>query len=221
MRPVLLLALGAALSAAAPLHIAAVVRQGLPPYEGPGRLYRLTGEGALELRPGQRVTLLRPGREVRPGRLQVVESSPGGALARLETPGDHFPLIGDLALTPGPAHLPPLGRTAAPGAPTPEPPRILPVRPPALMVPLYFLKGDGSVSPGGHAKLRAWAASWPRTGPWRLLVSRDAEDPDLPVRRVDALRAALQGLGITQVAVEWISPVSGGPHEAIYLSPAP
>lgn len=219
MRVLMFIPLALGLAAANPLHVSAVVRQGLPPYEDANRLYRLEGEGAEGLRPGAVVTLHRPGRDVRPGRLKVVNLTPQGALAKLESPGDHFPLIGDQALEARPAPFPAFPRL--PESPTPA--QIAPhppvARAAAPLAALYFLKGDATVSPGGLAKLRGWASAWDRSRPWRLMMPRDSEDPGLSLRRAEAVRTALQELGVSQVTLDPVPPIEGAPYDVVYLSP--
>lgn len=220
MRVLMVLPFALGLAAASPLHVSAVVRLGLPPYEDANRLYRLEGEGAGTLRPGAVVTLHRPGRDVRPGRLRVVNLTPQGALAKLESPGDHFPLIGDQALEARPAPFPTFPSlpetTTAAAKISPHPPV---ARSAAPLAALYFLKGDATVSPGGLAKLRTWAAAWDRTRPWRLMMPRDGEDPGLSLRRAESVRTALQDLGVTQVILDPVPPIEGAPYDVVYLSP--
>ncbi len=83
---------------APPWRIAAVVRQGPPPYtDGEGRVYRLEGSANPRFQIGQLLVLSRPGDPVaRPGTLKVLSVGPDHVLAHLHEKGNTFPLKGDV-----------------------------------------------------------------------------------------------------------------------------
>lgn len=98
------------------MRIASVIRMGLPPYdENSEKLYRLEGAGCGELRKGDELPLSRPNAtHLRLGKLKIILVRQDHALARLLSPGDTYPMKGDLALRPG--ELKPLPEPAKPEA---------------------------------------------------------------------------------------------------------
>lgn len=195
------------LAAAQPLHVAGVVRTGPPPFEEGERLYRLEGDGCQTLMVAESLTLRREGEKRNLGRLRVAAVKDGYALARLDSSGETYPLKGDLAVRHERA-------LALPGFPAPQvastvsPEALVPARP-SLAVPpdpsrfgrretLYFLKGSGELSAAGLARLRAWVGDWGPGGRWILLVPARAPEA-LTRARVEALKGALRGLGVTEV----------------------
>lgn len=192
------LPLSALLSETAPLRVVAVVRQGPPPYEDEGRLYRLEGSGPVFLKLGDKLRLHRIGEGGSPGRLKVVEAHREFALAELEESGETYPLKGDLAHRIEPAHpLPALpaeepgiarpaltalevarplrGLPAAPVQVVEQVPELAPPPAPseaAAMAskrqPIFFLKTNASLSPGALEKLRAAVLNWGPQGRWIL-----------------------------------------------------
>ena len=175
--------LGSILAAAQPLRVVAVVRSGAPPFEEDERLYRLEGDGCQTLTVAEHLTLRREGEKRSLGRLRVAAVKDGYALARLDSPGETYPLKGDLAVRHERAiALPPLPLPSE--APMVASEALAP-RSPGLAVPrdpsrcdrretLYFLKGSGELSAAGLAKLRAWVGEWGAGGRWILLVPAGA-----------------------------------------------
>jgi hypothetical protein len=192
------LPLSALLPEGVPLRVVAVVRQGPPPYEDEGRLYRLEGVGPISLKLGDKIRLQRIGDSGSPGRLKVVEAHREFALAELEEAGETYPLKGDLAHRIEPPRPLPLLPVEAPGESRPvlvslavtRPAREVPVdkvervelvpapppgpAPSAAVVavskrqPIFFLKENASLSPGALEKLRVAVLTWGAEGRWLL-----------------------------------------------------
>lgn len=213
MKQVILGLLLGPLLAAAPLHVAGVVRSGMPPYEEKDRLYRLEGDGCQILRVAEYLTLIRPGDRRQLGRLQVVAVKDGYALARLATPGETYLLKGDLAVR----HEMAASLPSLPGG-LPDPllrasgellPRAMKLAVPASpssvqghQEPVFFLKGNAELSPAALVKLRDWVASWGVEGRWVLGLPEDVQGSTaLSQARIEALKKALGTLGVTQVEV--------------------
>jgi len=226
---VLLLLLACFGWAAPPLQVAAVGRVGLPPYEGTERLYRLEGLGCQTLRVGESLLLQRPGDLRRLGRLEVLAVHLDHAQARLSLPGDTFPLKGDLAIRTEELHaLPDLPGRAPQPLPVPSElcartvtltlPRSL-GQGPSHREPIYFLKGDGSLSPGALVKLRAWVEAWGAEGQWSLECPPASSG--LAELRLSALRAELQRLGVPRLEALFLSEGPQGPYDAIFVKKEP
>lgn len=197
-------------AASPPLAVAQVVREGLPPYEDAERRYRLEGDGAAQLRPGQVLLLVRPGEPRVLGLLEVVSVAPDHALARLSRAGATFPMKGDLVVPREPLPtlpaLPeerplPAAGLHPPAVPVlPEPPEPAPPPPPPVPMPepsgsgrqpdlpqigphcqpIFFLPAEAYLTPGARAKLRTWVQTWGRGGRWTLTLT-GAEPPDAPL----------------------------------------
>lgn len=213
--------LGSALLASPPLHVAAVVRMGLPPFEDAARIYRLEGAGCLSLRVGEQLVLSRSGDRRRLGRLQVTAVKGDHALARLTSEGETYPLKGDLAVR----HEEALGLPALPVPPMPVGAADLaPKTPhssqgPAKGGPIFFLKGSAELSPGGRAKLAAWVKEG---GSGRRWVLGFPEGPGLPPAlqkaRLEHLRVELLRLGVAQVEVRSQAPGAPGRYDSISVN---
>jgi hypothetical protein len=221
--------LGPMLSAAPPLHVAGVVRVGIPPYDDGERLYRLEGDGCQALRVSEYLTLRRSSDRRNLGRLQVTIIKDGHALARLAVTGDTYPLKGDLAVRQERAVALPAfplqttGSTLHADALAPRIPKIpVPsnlVKKPLHQESIFFLKGSAELSPAARAKLRSWVSSWGLDGRWALLVPAV---PELPLAiaqaRVEALREAMKQLRVVEVELR---PLPAGPsarYDAIRVS---
>jgi hypothetical protein len=224
MRPLgVLLWLALPLAAGPAIRVVAVERIGPPPFEDDRRVYRLEGENAAQLKPGEVLQLSRPGDPRDPGRLKVAFLEPGRASAYLESRGATYPLVGDLALSrrmqPVPAlpsihNLPDLSvrpprLSAPPAASEATPPAALPSSP-AEVVPvpprresIYFLEGDGSLSPKGRDKLQAAVRAWGAEGRWVIALPEDRLLPDrVRQGRILGIRRALTGFGVGKVEVK-------------------
>lgn len=225
--------LAAQSQAGLPLQIVSVGRTGLPPYENSERVYRLEGSGCATLRVGEVVVLKREGERRNLGRLEVLSVHLDHAQAKLAQVGETFPLKGDLAVRME------LLR------PMPELPKGLETRPLPVQAslqpkvlkaslvrsfgegttyrePIYFLKGDASLSPGAVAKLRTWAESWGLKNQWTL------ECPQAPgtlstllQERVSALREELTRLGVAHLEVRAVPQEAAGRYDAIYVMSEP
>lgn len=264
-RPVLLL-LALPLAAAPALRLVAVERRGLPPFEDDRRVYRLEGEEASRLRPGEVVQLVRPGDPRDPGRLKVSGFEGGRASATLERRGVTYPLIGDEALVrrvaqvpalPASRTLPDLSVRSPKAVPPPEPPpkptpaahapapavhaapvahakpapeaHAVPAHPapvhatpvphaaPATRASIYFLEGDGSLSPKGREKVVA-AVHAGSGGAWILGVPGDLVLPEkVRQARIQAVRRALSGAGASRVTVREVPRRDGDFGDVVYL----
>lgn len=223
MHPFLTLCLvTAALQAAPPLAVVQVVRQGLPPYDDTGRLYRLEGDGC-DLRPGRVVLLVRPGERRSLGQLEVVSAGPGYALARILKAGTTFPMKGDLAVPREP--LRPLPALPGPGAALsgtealagPPAALALPAPPPGAIhrEPIFFLPEEAVLTPGAKAKLKAWVAAWGRAGRW-VLAQPPAAQP-LAEARIAALREELGRLGVAEVERGTAEADPPGKYPAVFV----
>lgn len=216
-----------------PLQIVSVGRTGLPPYDDSQRVYRLEGSGCATLRAGEVVVLKREGERRNLGRLEVLSVHLDHAQAKLLQAGETFPLKGDLAirmelLRP----LPELPKPVA-GRPLTAQAALQPKALKASLVrsfgegttyrePIYFLKGDASLSPGALAKLRTWAESWGPKNQWTLECPQSPGTlSTLLQERVSALREELQRLGVAQLEVRAVSPEPPGRYDAIYVMSEP
>lgn len=220
------------LAAGSAVRVVAVERLGWPPYEDDRRIYRLEGDEASRLRPGEVLHLSRPGDPRNLGRLKVAFLEKGRASAYLESRGATYPLVGDLALSrrmePVPAlpsahPLPDLSLRSLPPPPAilvaPAPP--LPSRevpPPSRHESIYFLEGDGSLSPKGRDKLQAAVRSWGADGRWVIAIPEDRVLPE-KVRqgRIQAIRKALGGLGVGKVDLKETQRKDGDNGDVVYV----
>jgi hypothetical protein len=233
-------------AASPPLAVAQVVREGLPPYEDAERRYRLEGDGAAQLRPGQVLLLVRPGEPRVLGLLEVVSVAPDHALARLSRAGATFPMKGDLVVPreplptlpalpeerPLPAaglHPPAVPVLPEPPEPAPPPPVPMPApsgsgRQPDLpqigphCQPIFFLPAEAYLTPGARAKLRTWVQTWGRGGRWTLTLT-GAEPPDAPLAqaRIRSLREELSRLGVAKVQVGTSEQTVDNPYPAVLV----
>nr|WP_320133116.1 hypothetical protein [uncultured Holophaga sp.] len=188
-----------------PLRVASVERSGPPPYEPGDRTYKVVGDGWEELRVGSSLDLHRPGTRKPSGRLVVYATGTGYVLARLATEGETYPLVGDLASSRDirPRPLPEWPATAA--LPLPRLDHMEPATPHsslALFESIFFVKGDGTLSPGGTRKVGAWVQAYGREGLWFLQVPKDprVEEP-LVQARCKALKDCLLQLGVRRVEI--------------------
>lgn len=220
--------LSGGLWAASALRIVSVGRIGLPPYEQSDRIYRLEGPGCPVLRVGELLVLKREGERRDLGRLEVLSIHTDHAEAKLTTPGETFPLKGDLAVRTELLHgLPAISVPAFP-APLPSLASLRPrtvaealprAQGPAHREPIYFLKGDASLSPGALVKLQTWVDQWGPQGQWILDGPRALST--LHQERLSALRAELQRLGIPVLEIRAMAEEPPGRYDAIYIMKEP
>lgn len=219
------------LAAQASMRIVSVDREGPPPYEDTERRYRLEGARAEHLLPGQRLRIVRPGESASIGRLEVLSAGRGHAVARLDRPGEHFPLCGDRVVPLASPPLPPLPSVR-------WSPVDVSLRHPATPNPpepgngrnanglgadvIYFLKGSAALSPGAIQKLTTWAEAWGRDGQW-VLGSPQAPGEASPLvqARLDALRLELRLLGVQRVDVLVLPPEGPGKYDPVYVGKRP
>lgn len=210
--------------AAPPLRIIAVERPGLPPYEGPDRLYRLEGEGVDHLRPGDRIALRRGLQPLRIGRLEVVSLQLGFAMARRYAPDADaaFPIIGDTAGRLVAHPLPPVPALEEPDESLdldPASPRALSAADLPSLECLFYLPGDAELSPAGREKLRAWTRSWGTEATWTLLVPRDPKVPQaLAHQRSESLRQLLTEAGVATIDIQTVPPPARGAYDVMYVT---
>jgi len=212
------------LLAAPPLHVAAVVRMGMPPYDGEARSYRLEGTGCLALRVGEYLTLQRTDERRRLGRLQIIAVKSDYALARLIEEGETYPLKGDLAVR----HEEALRLPVLPPPPAPsEPLNIVLKAPPSAVIPnpprelhretLFFVRDSAEVSPGARSKLGVWVKDWGKDGNW-IVSCPEGLPPQLQKARAERLEAELGHLGVVNVVIR-TQPASGsGRYDSIFVS---
>jgi hypothetical protein len=208
MRALLVLCLAAHAGAADRYKVVAVERHALPPHEDDQRLYRLEGPGPLS--PGTLVQLTRAGGLENPGRLRVVHSAPNGALAVIAQRGDTYPLVGD-GTAPWAVHKVPVLPPPEPVAAVAPPVALNPVEPhlPRTMrEAVYFLPGDGALSPRGQEKVASWGREW-GAGQWVVEIPAGAGPLSKVMQaRAQAVVAALKGAGVGAIAVKAAPPAS-------------
>jgi len=215
----LLLSLGFAgvLGAQVPLHIVAVERKGLPPYEAADRIYRLDGGQNRGLRVGDRLLVKRSGEPRAIGHFRVVEVRGEQCETHFEPSGSTYPMKGDLVLREelkwppltGPLNADPLPRTLHPAATPEAPPRE------GL---LFFLPQQADLSPAGLKKLETWVRDWGAGGRWAVQVpSAKALPAALQKRRAEALQAALRSLGVEQARVETEPRTTEGKYDPTWI----
>jgi hypothetical protein len=115
----------------------------------------------------------------------------------------------------------------SPPAPVQAPPaqiRSIPESPVPVMAadrrqPIYFIKGDATLSPGALKKLKMFRDSWRNGNAWVLACPGN---PGLSAavqhERIATLRAELGRLGIERVEVRFTSPEGPGKYDVIYVS---
>ncbi len=257
--PWLCLCLTLPLAAGATLRVVAVERKGLPPFEDDRRVYRLEGEDAARVRPGEVLQLVRTGDPRDPGRLKVAALEGGRVSAVLETRGATYPLVGDQAILRRISPVPPLPaavvlpdlalrppRVAAPADPPaaqaapveiahPAPavpsrpaakphPEPVPAAPSVAATPtarhesIFFLEGDGSLSPKGRDKLQAAVRAWGAEGRWSLAVPEDRVIPEkVRQARIQAIRKTLGALGVSRVGLRDVQRKDGDTGDVVYV----
>ena len=211
------LGLGLGLGAQAPIHIVAVERTGLPPYESEDRVYCLEGGPDRGLRVGDRLLVKRTGEARAFGHLWVTEVRGGQARARYKPIETAYPMKGDLAILEVLKALPEAGRLDPDPLPVATPPGPASKAPPREGV-LFFLPQQAALSPAGVKKLETWVAEWGRGGQWGIQVPMaKAIKPALQKQRIAALEAALRTLGLEQVKVETDSRTAEGKNDPAWI----
>jgi hypothetical protein len=213
-----------------PLQVVSVNRVGLPPYENGDKVYRLEGEGCATLKVGEMLVLQRDGERRALGRLEVTAVHVDHADARLIVRGETFPLKGDLAVRTAPIH---------PLPDVPVEPDVIPIPTLALLKPttitralpkpaslgpthrepIYFIKGDASLSPGALTKLSSWVEEWGTEGQWSLECPQSLST--LLQERVSALRTELERLGVPKLEIHPLPEDNSGKYDAIYVMKEP
>jgi hypothetical protein len=88
--------------------------------------------------------------------------------------------------------------------------------------PIYFLKGDSTLSPGALAKLQSWTETWGTKGAWTLACPTDPNiNYDLMGRRILALSTELGKLGAWHMDTRLLPKGSQGPYDSIYVEMDP
>ena len=213
----LCLGLGGILEAQAPLHITAVERRGLPPYEPADRVYCLDGGQERGLRVGDRLLVKRTGESRACGHLWVTKVQPDRAEARYEPMASTYPMKGDLALLEVLKRVPEGEPVNPDPLPVPSPPRVTSKAPPREGV-LFFLPQQAELSPAGVKKLELWVEAWGRTGQWGIQVpATRAIKPALQKQRAESLEAALRALGIEHVTLATEPRVAEGKNDPAWV----
>jgi hypothetical protein len=203
------------------VYVAAVVRQGLPPYAPAERLYRLEGKGAADLKRGDLLQLKRLDGSQESGLLRVIQTGTDGVFALLVGKGETYPIKGDRAFNLGGTDtlpiLPPMNAEPLPWAttilpspdPGPPPPALSPANTQAQpsgplagarMGNIYFLVGNASISPAGKVRLKAWMETWTEAKRWMLSSHPvTGEKAAVSQARIEAMREELRRLGATEV----------------------
>jgi hypothetical protein len=185
-----------------PLHIMAIERKGLPPYESTDRVYCLDGGKDCGLRVGARLSVKRVGEARVCGHLWVTEVTSHQAGARYAPRDSTYPMKGDLATLDILKSMPEAGRLNPDPLPVVSSPSATPKAPPHEGV-LFFLPQRAELSLAGVKKLEAWVQAWGREGQWSIQVpTAKAIKPALQKQRIESLEAALRALGIEQVKQE-------------------
>ena len=88
--------------------------------------------------------------------------------------------------------------------------------------PIFFIKGDGTLSPGAIVKLKTWVESWGVKGKWTLGCPTGPGLPyELLEKRLLAIRAELRKLGVAKVDTVLLPTQPAGPYDAIYVVKEP
>lgn len=126
-----------------------------------------------------------------------------------------IPLREEPKVLPLPAPVP-IQAKVIPEIPAPEPPAQVPVR--EKRQPIYFIKGDASLSPGALRKLKTYRESWNANVAWTL-VCPGSPGLSLAVQhdRIAALREELGRLGIEWVEVRFTPAEAPGKYDVIYV----
>lgn len=217
------------LAAGVPLHLGAVIREGAPPFEG-ARLFRIDGDGAGTLRPGERLKLWRFNEKRRLAHLVVVEVRGGSAFARVLSPQETFPLKGDVVTArEGLLSLPDpswawFAGLRAPGSPRNLSPKVPSLNPnePSRRERIFFLAGDPTLSPAGRQKLKDWVAQWGLEGRWSVGIPANPKpSPALTEARIEVLRSALSAVGVHHLDSRALPEEAPGPKDVVYVMKDP
>ena len=213
-----------------PLTVTRVVRDGPPPYDGQERLYQIEGDGVDLLGLGEILYLHRAQDERVMPRLEVVVAMPDHVLARVDSAGDTFPMLGDVAWPrgaaealpqlPGLADVDVLAQAQPPALSLPSP---APLGDPAThREPLYFLQGESRLTPAGLAKLQAWVQAWGTGGRWFLACPPwPGESVDVTSARLVVLTQELKRLGVAQPEVRTPMDPVAGKFPLVYIGADP
>ena len=94
--------------------------------------------------------------------------------------------------------------------------------PAAKREPIFFLKGDGTLSPGALGKLKTWVEAWGVGGRWTLTIpTGPGLTYELMERRILIIRAELRKLGVPRIDTILGPTDPPGPYDAIYVSKEP
>lgn len=170
-----------------------------------GATYPLIGDqaepGAVFRMPGFPPTAALPDVRLRPPAVAV----PAEPMEKLRTVPAPMPAA-PMQATPQPAAPPPA--TTQPAAPESH----------RRVESIFFLEGDGSLSPKGRDKLQRAVAAHGAGGRWVLAVPEDRVLPErVSTQRVQALRRALAALGVVQVGVREVPRGEGEPADVVHL----
>lgn len=211
------LGLSSVLGAQVPLHIVAVERHGMPPYEAADRIYCLDGGGDRGLHVGDRLVVKRTGEVRSLGLLRVTDLRGGRAETLFEPAGSTYPMKGDLAVLRELKWPPAAGTLNADPLPVPPLPSAKIEAPPQEGI-LFFLPQQAELSPAGLKKLETWVETWGGSGRWAVQVpTAKALKPALQQQRAESLQAALRALGVDHVAVETERRTAEGKYDPTWV----
>jgi hypothetical protein len=108
------------------------------------------------------------------------------------------------------------------GCQRPPQPLATPPTPALAPEPIYFLKGDGTLSPGAILKLKAWVDTWGVQGKWTLgCPTGPGLTYELLEKRLLAIRAELRKLGVVKVDTVLLPSTPAGQYDMIYVAKDP
>lgn len=83
---------------------------------------------------------------------------------------------------------------------------------------IFFLEGDGSLSPKGREKLQGVVRAWGAEGHWCLAVPEDRVIPDkVRQARIQAIRKALGALGVGRIELRDVQRKDGDTGDVVYV----
>lgn len=175
-----------------------------------GSAYPLRGDVAEAPQglPLPRIPALQPGPDLRP------------AQPRLQPPPEAVPAL------PAPVATRALPRLPVRSAHPAEAPRNEGSHPaearhsaPLHQEAVFFLEGDGALSPKGREKLRRIVEAWGADGAWSLGLPQDRTlPPSVREARIQSLRRALRGLGVGRLEVRAADLRPGDRGDVVYAA---
>ena len=88
--------------------------------------------------------------------------------------------------------------------------------------PIFFIKGDGTLSPGAIVKLKTWVKAWGAQGRWTLECPSGAGlSYELLEKRLLSIRTELRKCGVSKVETILLPSAPAGQYDAIYVAKEP